>query len=91
VSEDECRVTEPRIVLQGDIWRVVALELPDAQGVLNIHHVIEWTDPSEKDLMGVQRWHELTGKSAMGDWVRVTRKFQDKLLRDAGETPDAKY
>jgi hypothetical protein len=79
------RVSKPAVVLQGDIWRVIRAELPDSNGVIRTEYIIETTEPKDKDLLGVQRWHQLTSKSAMVDWVMVARKFLDKLLKAAGE------
>jgi hypothetical protein len=83
-------LSKPAIVLQGDIWRVVRAELPDSNGVIRTEYIIETTEPKDKDLLGVQRWHQLTIKSAMVDWVMVTRKLLDKLLKAAGETVEQK-
>jgi hypothetical protein len=81
-------VSAPRIVLSGECWRVVALERPDANGVLRTDYVIDVTDHRDVDSLGVQRWHTLTGKSAMHEWVTIARRFLDVLLKQAGEEPD---
>jgi hypothetical protein len=81
-------VSQPRIVLTGPEWRVVALELPDAHGVARTEYIIEVTEPKDKDRLGVQRWRELNDKSAWGDWMRVARRFLDELLKHAGEKPE---
>jgi hypothetical protein len=79
-------MSTPTIVLQGDIWRVVKLELPDQHGVLRIEYVIEVTEPKDKDALGVQRWRTLDpNKNGLSDWIMVTRKLLDKLLKAAGE------
>lgn len=81
----------PEIVISGPMWRVLRAELPDQHGVLRREYLIEVTGPKDKDLLGVQRWHELTSKSAMVEWVTVARHFLDELLKAAGETPDANH
>ncbi len=79
---------QPRIVRQGEFWRVVCLgERPDSNGVLRPDYVIEVTDAQDKDTLGVQRWRSLTHKSAMSEWVIVARRFLDELLKQAGEVP----
>ena len=83
-------MSAPRIVLQGDYWRVVAVELPNQHGVINLEYVIEQTEPKAKDAMGVQKWTALSDKSAWGDWMRAARAFLDELLKAAGEKPNAK-
>ena len=82
-------MSKPRLVLSGKEWRVLAVERPDQHGVLRTDYVIEVTEPKDVDLLGVQRWHEVTGKSAMVEWVTLTRHFLDVLLKAAGEKPDA--
>jgi hypothetical protein len=77
-----------RVVLHGEWWRVVALELEDAHGVLNTEYVIEQTEPKSKDRLGVQQWKELKDNSALGDWIRATRAILDELLKAAGEKPN---
>jgi hypothetical protein len=84
----QTRPTGPvRVVLQGPEWRVVATDLPDENGVLQTQYLIEVTELSDKDLLGQQRWHELTGQSAQVEWVIVARRFLDELLKQAGEIP----
>jgi hypothetical protein len=80
---------KPRIVLEGPCWRVVATELPDSNGVVQREYLIETTEPKDRDALGVQRWTQLTHKSAMVDWVTIARRFLDVLLKAAGETKDA--
>ena len=80
----------PRVVLQGDIWRVVALELPDQHSVLRTEYIIEMTEPKDRDALGVQRWQTLNpDKSAMVQWIAFSRKLLDRILTDIGEKPDA--
>jgi hypothetical protein len=84
-------VSKPAVVLQGDIWRVVKLELPDQHGVLRVEYIIEVTEPKDKDALGVQRWKTLdANKSGLADWIMVTRKLLDIVLKAAGETVEQK-
>jgi hypothetical protein len=83
-------VSKPRVVLHGELWRVVALELPNQHGVLETEYIVEMTDPNAKDRLGVQKWTELIDKSAWTDWMRAARYFLDELLKAAGETPNAR-
>lgn len=78
-----------RVVLEGTTWRVVANTIEGENGAPRLDYLIEVTEASDRDLLGVQRWRQLTGKSAMVDWVTVTRHFLDLLLKAAGETPNA--
>jgi hypothetical protein len=78
-------VSTPTIVLQEKCCRVVRTELPDSNGVIRTEYVIETTEPKDRDLLGVQRWHQLTSKSAMVEWVSVARTFLDRILTDIGE------
>lgn len=82
-------MSDARIVLQGETWRVVADTIDGPDGLPRLDYLIEVTEASDRDLLGVQRWRQLTGKSAMVDWVQVTRHFLDLLLKAAGETPNA--
>jgi predicted metal-dependent peptidase len=84
-------MSKPRVVLDGPHWRVVAVELPDQHGVAQLEYIIEMTEPKDRDALGVQRWTQLTSKSAMVDWVRIARRFLDELLKAAGEKPDADH
>jgi hypothetical protein len=84
-------VSKPQIVLSGPQWRVVRVELPDANGVLRPEYLMEMTEPRAVDAMGVQQWSRLTDKSAYSDWVRLARRFLDELLKHAGEIPDADH
>ena len=79
-----------RVVIGREFWRVVAVERPDDHGVERTDYVVELADPKDRDLLGVQRWRELTGKSAMVDWVTASRFFLAELLKAAGEKSDAK-
>ena len=81
-------MSEPRVVLQGETWRVVADTVIGQSGVSQTDYLIEVTDAQDKDLLGVQRWHQLTGKSAMHEWVSIARFFLDELLKAAGEQPN---
>ena len=72
----------PRILKAGECWRIVRLERPDEHGVLRDVDYVETTEPKDKDCLGVQRWHQLTAKSALGDWMRVTQWLLDELLKE---------
>jgi hypothetical protein len=78
----------PRVVIQGETWRVLAETVEGQNGLPRTDYLIEVTTPEDRDLLGVQRWHQLTGKSAMVEWVTVARHFLDELLKAAGETPN---
>jgi hypothetical protein len=84
-------VSDPRVVLSGNTWRVIADEIEGPDGLPRLDYLIEVTEASDRDLLGVQRWRQLTGKSAMVDWVNLSRHFLDLLLKAAGETPNAKH
>jgi hypothetical protein len=81
--------TNARIVLQGEWWRVVCVELPDQHGVVRPEYVVEMTDAKAKDCLGVQQWKELKDSSAHSDHIKCWRYFLDELLKKQGETPNA--
>lgn len=85
------KVPPPRVVLSGPTWRVLADTVEGQDGLPQLDYLIEVTEPNDRDLLGVQRWHQLTGKSAMVEWVGVARHFLDELLKAAGETPNAEH
>jgi hypothetical protein len=79
-----------RVVLQGPLWRVVAAELPNQHGVIELNYVVQLTDQKDQELYGeFTTWRELKDSSAHGDHVRCWRFFLDELLKAAGETPNA--
>ena len=82
--------TDARVVLERPTWRVIADTVIGPEGLPRTDYLIEVTDSSDKDLLGVQRWHQLTSKSAMHEWVTVARYFLDELLKAAGEKPNGK-
>jgi hypothetical protein len=86
-------VSAARVVLSGELWRVLALELPNQHGVLETEYIIEMTEPKDKDRLGTQRWHELDGgkNTSYTDWMRAARYFLDELLKAAGEEPNAPH
>lgn len=84
-------MSDARIVLQGDVWRVIELEKPDEHGVLRPVVYIEMTEPKDKDLLGTQRWHQLTTKSPHSEWEIFATKLLDRVLgrkeqSDAGKS-----
>lgn len=72
--------TGARVLLSGDVWRVVEVEKPDEHGVLRPTVYIEMTEPKDKDCLGVQRWHQLTLKSAQSEWMIFASRLLDRVL-----------
>lgn len=84
-------MSQPRILVSGRVevprgvpwlWRVVEAELPDASGVLRPTRIVETTDEKDLDALGAQRWHKLTLKSALNDWVRIAEALLDELCKE---------
>jgi hypothetical protein len=84
-------VSTARVVLSGELWRVVAVELPNQHGVVELQYVVQLTDARDKEHYGVlTTWRELKDANAMGDHVKCWRYFLDELLKAAGEEPNVK-
>ena len=78
----------PRVVASGECWRVVLVELADEHGVLRVTGVVETTDKSDRDALGVQRWTRLTDKSAQGDWRRVVSWLLNEIIKEKAHAED---